>query len=86
MARQQCCPPLSRLCSPQETCSLPPHSSLCVLSSVAEFAERGEEPTPARLTVAGKVGGRRQDMWKLLPVLHTPIPLIKPKICTRLAG
>lgn len=81
-------PPFSRLHSSQEICSLPPHSSLCVLSSIAEFAESREEPTPARHTAAGKVGGRMQDTWKLSPVLHTPIPhpaAIKPRICTRVS-
>lgn len=84
--RHQLCPPFSRLHSPQETCSLTPRSSLSVLPSVAEFAERGKSQLLQGLLLLAKWVGRRLDTWKLLPVLHTPIPhpaVINPKICTR---
>lgn len=51
----------------------PSQQSLDTLSSVAEFAESGDELTPAGLSLDGKVGVRRQNMQKALPVLHTPI-------------
>lgn len=65
-----------------------PLTAACVYSPVllSLLRNNGEEPTPARLTVAGKVDGRRRETWKLLPVLRTPIPhpaVIKPKICTK---
>ena len=72
MARQQLCPPFSRLLSPWGNFVFaPPGTSPALLSLLRR---KGEVPTAARLTVAGKVGGRRQDAWKLLPVLHTLIP------------
>lgn len=87
VVRQQLCPPFSRLHSLQETCFLSPHSSLCVLSSVAEFAEKeGGRADSCKAYCCGKVDGRRQEAWKLLPVLHTPIrhpAVIKPKICPK---
>lgn len=64
----------------------PSQQPLGTLSSVAEFVESGDELTPAGFSLDGKVGGRRQDIRKALPVLRTPIPhsaVMKPKICTR---
>lgn len=63
MARQRLCPAFRRLRFSQEACSLLPHSSFCkpCKNCIAEFAESGEEPSPARLTVAGKVDGTKQD-------------------------
>lgn len=55
--RQQLCPHFSGLQSAQETCSLPLHSTPCVLCSIAEFAGREEEPICARISVADKEGG-----------------------------
>lgn len=52
--RQQLCPHFSGLQSPQETCSLPPQSRPCVLCSIAEFAEREEEPTLQGLVLLAK--------------------------------